>query len=806
MFSFLTNVSSSRFSFWKKLTCCVVLLLAGVACAESITSDALSNLNLGMPKFGLEDDIQVNADRMVADHEAQVVTLAGNVKVAFTDITLTCDNASYNYATGDIDAEGNVQIVSKSGGSWKGDSISFNHKTGEGLIGTGMLRLGQFAVLADSIARDEDGVAYSNNATITTCTNEMCDWHWSVTGTGRYKAQEFVELKDAVVRFWGIPIAWAPYYYRDFNTHYGWRIMPGYTSKWGAYLLTAYVYPIAGNVRDDHFLYGKTGVDLRTEYGVAVGQELTWRTYGGFLGEDTIQHGHFTAYLANHREDQKSRDRNWQSPYGDYRYTIGLNERLDFTPRDHFTFVGEYVSDSQFRSDYKELRLREISQPMTLANYEHRENAWATSLSAGGPLNKFYAGVQRLPEWRFDVVPQNVFGISKLYYESQSSVGWFRRQPAKNRGVYDPSFRYAPGNWAYYDSARIDTRHVLRRPFTIVDGLTLTPRLGWEGTYYSDSPDGDSYFRSLFEIGATLQARFWRDYEKYRHTITPYVDVMYVPGSHMDEDDVPYAFDRIDQAYEWNDRFASDGLTPKHRYTGVRLGTRNLWQKRGEENILTRYLDVDAYGIFVAQTQDHWVHWRNRDQPGRHHNRLTPATRVKDEKGLRVLGLDAVFSPTRKIDFMTDFQYDPEEGRLAFWDIGMRARWEKFTFYAGYLRRNHDMYDYYWTDTIKDSLVYGGFIHSLCDTVDWSVYARYNLEVGDLEEIGGFFQYSLDCISFRLNMEYLTSYETDDGYEHDSDFKVSFGVWLRAFPREEDHDWMSWGNLTNMRQLEDVKE
>ena len=97
----------------------------------------------------------------------------------------------------------------------------------------------------------------------------------------------------------------------------------------------------------------------------------------------------------------------------------------------------------------------------------------------------------------------------------------------------------------------------------------------------------------------------------------------------------------------------------------------------------------------------------------------------------------------------------------------------------------------------KDSVIYGGFIHHINDTFAWSLYVRYNIEDGDLEETGGFFQYNLDCIAFRLNVDYLTSYTTDDGWKHDSDFRVSLGLWLRAFPHDEDEDWMDWASLAD---------
>ncbi len=790
------------------------LLAAMAVQADSLSSDALSKMKFKKPKIDQSSDINVNADRMTANYDEGTTSLLGNVVITFSDITMTCDKATYNYTTGDIDAEGNIEIVSKSGGSWKGESISFNHKTGQGLVGTGLLRLGQFAVLADSLARDEDGIAYARNATVTTCTNEMSAWHWSVTGEGRFKSKEFLEMKNAVVRFCDIPVLWAPYYYRDLNTHYGWRVMPGYTSKWGAYLLTAYVYPIAGSIEDDGLLYGKTAVDLRSEYGVAVGQEFTWRTLGGLLGEDTVQRGSLSVYVARHGEDEDMKDDRdrayeqdleWQRPYGDYRYTIGLSERIDFTPRDHISVEAEYTSDSRFRTDYKELAVRKVSEPVGLANYEHRENTWVSSLAVGGPLNSFYPGTLRLPEFRLDTLPQNVFNIPKLYYESQTSIGFFERQAGKSKSATREKPSYKPGNWAYYESARLDTRHILRRPFELADGITLTPRMGWRGTYYADAPMDDSYFRSLFELGLALQARYWKDFDNYRHTFIPYLDFTCVPGSQTEVDEVPYAFDRLDQEYEWRDRYASDGLTPSHRYTGLRFGTRNLLQRRTKEDTLTRFLNFDLYGIYVFKTDDHWVRWKDRQQPGRD-NLKKKATRVRESDGLRVLGFDTIFSPTRNIDFVTDFQYDPEESRLAFWDIGVRARMKAFTFYVGYLSRDHELYDYYWTTMGQDAILYGGFVHSIWDTMDWSLYARYNVEWESLEEIGGYVQYNLDCVSFRLTTEYLPTYVAPDGDKFRPDLKVSLGAWLRAFPMDDDDDWMGWGNFAHMNKLKKPEE
>ena len=770
-------------------------LCAGAAPAAGLDASGLADrAGLDLSAFSAESPVEATADRMGADRATGALTLTGNVRIRFADATLRCDEASYNRLTGDVSARGDVRIDSASGGSWHGDRIDFNAKTGEGLVGTGLLRLGAFSVDAPGgVARDADGVFHGREVTLTTCANEQDAWHWSVTGTGRYKDREFVELRNAVGRVFGLPVVWMPYYYRDLNTRYGWRVTPGYTGKWGAYLSLGYVYPIAGGAEQDAFLYGKSQLDLRSERGVGAGQELTWCS-DGFLGEGTRQWGRLSLYYAYDTEDQGSEDLNWQSSYDHSRWSIGLTERLDFTPRDFLSITGETVSDSMFREDYNETGVRASSQPLGIANYEHRENAWVASLALMGPIDSFYAGTRRLPELRLDTLPRTLFGIPRLYYESQTAIGWLRRQPAKYDSTWDERFRWQPGNWAYYDTLRVDTRHILRRPFTLAEGITLTPRLGWRGTYYTDAPDGSSLFRSRFEIGATLQGRWWADFRNLRHTVIPYLDLSYVPASEDDPDDVPYAFDRLDQEYEWRDRFASDGLTPSHRYAGLRFGLRNLLQRRDREGILSTLLNADLYGVYVFQTQDHWVRWWHRDQPGRD-NLSRRARRVKEEDGLRVIGLNAAYAPFDDIEIATDIQFDPEESRLAFWDIALRYDLHPLTLYVGYLRRNHEIYDTYWADAVKDAVAYGGFIHKLSDLIEWSLYLRYNTEEADLEEIGGFVQYNLDCVALRVNLGYLPSYTTEDGWDHDSDFRISLGAWLRAFPHREDEEWMDWAHL-----------
>lgn len=782
--------------FWLPILLC--------SCAEFLCAVSLEQLPLSSFAPGADTPIAINADHMSADSRQGTVELKGNVQLRFSDVTVSADRATLNRDTGWVTAEGSVMIGSLSAGSWRGDSISFNHKTGEGLFSQGVLNAnvqnGSVTILSDGYTRDEKGVFHSGNISLTTCTNASHAWHWHMTGSGSYKHKEFFELNDVVPHFLGIPFFWMPYYYRDLNTHYGVRFMPGYSSKFGAYVRMGYVYPLVGVTDDPFFLYGKTYVDLRTKRGQGVGQELTW-------GTDTFnQWGRLSLYYA-YDNDNKVDDLhayNWQTSWESHRWSAKLVERLDFTPSDSFRLMSEYVSDAQFRYDYQETSLRDFSQPITIAFYEHRALAWSAGILGSGSLNSFYGGTRRLPELWLSSHAQEFFGIDKLYYESKTTGGWYDRRPAKFEDAIDIHYRWQLGNWSYYKAARFDTRQTLRRPFTLVDGVTFTPRASARFTGYSESADADrnkegELYRVYGEVGAELKFRFYSDFSQdWRHVLLPYIDWSYVPDISTSDDRTPYAFDQVERSYEWRDQFGIDGFAPPREYNGFKFGFRNLFQKR-KDGVRSTVLDFDAYGICVMDDEDETWRYYHRDQIG--DGFPHPLRTDKHETGLRVLGFDTAYTPTRDFALNTTLEYDPHEDQMAFLDIHARYMLSSVTLYTGFLYRDHSIYDYYWRDRVKDSVVYGGFIHEINDTLSWSGYIRYNTEATDLEEIGGFLQYNLDCLSFRFNLGFLPETTAEDGYVQDDDFRFSFTFFLRAFPQRDIPEWTTWGNLQVENEL-----
>ncbi len=762
------------------LLCGLFALAAATAANPTLVKSELLDL---IKTRQTASNVEMTADTLTGDQKTGWFELRKNAAVNFGLYTLHADRVRVNRGSGEIEAAGNVSIESKDSGSWKGDSIAFNYKTGEGLISDGTFRFSAFTVNMRNVKRSPLGVYTAEDLAITSCTNAPSAWHWHVSGAGEYEHEQYVKVTDAVPHFLGVPIGWMPWFYRDFANHYGLRLTPGYTSRWGAYLQSGYVYPIAGNAATPAELYGKTRVDYRTSRGLGAGQELTWR------GERYNLSGRLEFYWAHDLDlpDQKLYH-NWMSPMHEDRYRVALYNRADLTPRDSIRIHGEYVSDSEFRGDFLERYARRYAQPLNQASYEHRAADTASGLTVSGPLNAFYAGVQRLPEAWVSLMPVT-FGIPDLYYDADIRLGWLARQPGKYADA-EPQYRYTPGPWADYDTARLDMRQFIRRPFRLMEGVALTPRIGWRGTYYSDSdtPRSD-LFRSYFEFGALLSAEAYADYNSLRHTIRPYIDWAWIPKvTGLTEGD-NYAFDRADASYEWRDQFGQDGLYAPHEYHGLRLGLRNLLQDRALYTPRS-LIDWDLYAACVFQNgYDNWLYTGRDPQPA------GETVHEKRDTGWRLLGTRMAWNPSKTLTFNTTFEYDPENNAVALFDFHTRLNLSDFTVYAGYLSRDHDVYDYRWRDHLEDIIAYGGFIHRLSDAWGWSLYTRYNLDRNDLEEVGGFIQYSLDCITFRIVSSYMPSYIASDHTKYDSDFRIGFNVWLRERPSRSHEDWMTWGGM-----------
>lgn len=725
---------------------------------------------LPIPKGVGNEAVEIDAGTFEVDRKSGWVTAKDRVKIKTGDHELTADRVRLHQERGDVQASGNVVIRQQGFGTWSGSYIEYNYKTGKGLTGIGHVKAGPFKVYTEEVTRAEDGRFDGKNIQVTTCTNAPGEWHWCMRGDGRFKDNDYVEVFNAVPYLFGVPFAWLPYWYRDLDMHYGLRLMPGYTSKWGAYLLTGYVFDIyeAPGGKGPH-LYGSTSVDLRTKRGAAVGQNVYWdlKEFGK---------GRLDTYYARDLDPPNNReDRNWMSDVNEDRYRFRLFHQADPTPRDQFLLRGTIVSDSEMRSDFFEREDRGESIPMNFASWEHREHYAAFGVTASGPMNDFYAGFSRLPEGWLNIMPQPLaLGVN---YESQTRAGYLERQAAEYDAVR-PEFLYYPGEWAEYNTVRVDTAHRLTRPFKVADLLSVVPRAGYRGTYYSDAEAESDVYRHTADLGVELSLRATSEWaSNRRHIFEPYLDYSYQPTHETWDEDRGrgYAFDRYDRVYGWLDQFGMDGVWLPYDWHGLRGGFRNVIQTRTAKGGVRSLLDWDTF----AASQF------NAEGP-------------EDETGLRLLGTKIHYAPTEDVDLFGHGQWDVKNDTMAYVDLSAFYKVnEKIRFGGGYLARDHRLYDYGMSPVMewnraRDNLIYGGFTHVINDTWSWSPFVRYDLRANELDEVGAYLQYQLDCLVFQLRTSYRNGFDRIDGSERDDDFKVALLVWLRAQGKEPDDEWMRW--------------
>ena len=168
-------------------------------------------------------------------------------------------------------------------------------------------------------------------------------------------------------------------------------------------------------------------------------------------------------------------------------------------------------------------------------------------------LVDFFETVERLPDVKLSGLRQEV-GNTPVYYESESSVGWFKRAFSSTNSLFfltnytlNPNsmfFRTTNAAPSDYSAGRIDTFHQFTLPETFFGWLNVTPDVGGRLTYYSDV-DGpqihtNQQLRAIFNTGLDVSFKASRvysdaessllDVHELRHIVEPEIDYAYVPA------------------------------------------------------------------------------------------------------------------------------------------------------------------------------------------------------------------------------------------------------------------------------------
>lgn len=697
------------------------------------------------------------------------------------ELTVTADQVAADRQTGAFTATGGVRAVAK-----------------------------PFCLLSELVTRDTEGVyRFSDPTRVTTCSNETHKLHWSLDGEVQFASKRYVLLRNVWLKSYDIPLLWLPWWHKPLDTEYGLRVMPGYTSRWGAYVMTKYVYDIYGDPSDGLWFGGNTRFDMRMKNGLALGETVKWR-----LGE--FGTGQVKGYYAwDHDADRYDRHwddgrhwnyRNWGSTVPDGRYGVMFEHRWQATERDSVRAQFAVYSDSHFRRQFFRNSLLTIenqflSSQHNEAAWEHIESGWAAGLSVSGPLDDFYGGTGRLPELYVDLMPTRILD-TPVFYETESRVGYLSRNYAKY-GDRETDFVYArnPGIWADYEAFRFDTYHRFTAPFKVAEVLSVVPRLGYRGTFWSETgltqikgdrpcgETGDHPWRSIFEGGVTFSARGTGAVGAWRHVVEPYLDVLAQQAEFagLGAGSRPYVFDGLDASTDWLDQFAGRSRNLPYSWYGLTPGLRNVFYAVDDKGAIRRLLDFDFYAAFQFNHAEF-------TEGGPYHRLAKNPARPNYGKSLEVVpGFRVLWDPVRDVTLAFRAEYDSENNDVPYAAarLSVRSR-DDFKWYVEYSGRDHRLWDFssaaYDPDEMSDEdfnwldykFVEAGFEHDVCDALAWGPYLRWDCREGELDEVGSWFDIRTDCLGFRFLLGYENEVEMIDGSRHRDDFRCGFYIYLRA--------------------------
>lgn len=710
----------------------------GAGAAAGLGEDPLAGLDWNSSA----SPVSVNAREMNFDIKNQVMTLVGEAVIRRENVSLQADFIEWRKFDQIAIARSNV-VFRRGNMVWRGHEITYNFSNQYWKTGAFKAFIDPYFVTAAGAERISETEYLLRDAQLTSCTNAACHEHYVVQAREvSVKPGDRLLARGATFFLGDVPIFYSPVWRRILDDRYaGLSLRPGYASSMGVFLLSAYTWPLAPGLKTT------SHVDLRSSRGVAAGQDLDWHTLSGGAGGVEF-------YFAN---DLEAED-NYPDEYAagdveDNRYRARLHHQQPLTPEDYFLAELNYVADPYFIEDFFDGEYRRSAEPENYLNLGHTDEFLTAGLLARFRLNDFYTVVERLPEATLDINRREI-ADTDFYFESYNSAAFL------NKAWEDGSTEDD------YSVFRLDTQDTIYYPGRYFGFLSVVPRAGVRGTFYSEtiesrevqdvtaSVDSNGVLtattnstwltekqgadlRGLMELGLETSFKAFQTWatapspllDGLRHIVEPYFNYTFIPDPSIEPDEL-YQFDDVD---------ALD------RQNTLAFGVRNKLQTRRDQRPWD-LIDLDVNAVYNLDPEE-------------------------GNDNLETINLWTEITPVDFFKLNADGSYDTQESRLEtfntrfwyvedIWRLGVEHRYRVDS-----------------NDLISPML-------NWMPNALWLVeaYWRYEAQESQLEEQGYVVQRNLDCLSFRMGFRHMPAYTRDDGTEREEDYRIEFAIWVNAFP------------------------
>jgi lipopolysaccharide assembly outer membrane protein LptD (OstA) len=451
-----------------------------------------------------------------------IATATNGVMITYGNAVLTAQEVRANPATGEVIADGRVRIQ-QGEQVWASEHIRYNFKTFQ--MQAEQFRTGQAPMFAAGKGLNADVTNHTYVASDATITSEDIAQPLIKVRAKRIKIipNKKLEAHQATLYVGSVPIFYFPYYSRNLTEHAShYSFLPGYRTAFGPFLLATYTWWL------NEALDGAFHVDYRERRGPGVGPDLNYHL--GDWGSGTFK------YYYTHDSDGTDADQ-LGVPIPENRQRVYFTYEANPATNLYAKALVRYESDFAVVRDFFEGEYRSDPQPDSFLEVNKFWQNFSVDAYVQPRVNNFLETVERLPDIRLTGYRQQL-GATPFYYESESSVGYFKRVFAEDAGTNAPP----PG--PSYEAARADTYHQVLLPRTFFGWLNVTPRVGGRFTYYSEASGPgattDEQYRGVFNTGVEVSfkaSRVWPGVENrffevdgIRHIVEPSANYVFVPS------------------------------------------------------------------------------------------------------------------------------------------------------------------------------------------------------------------------------------------------------------------------------------
>jgi LPS-assembly protein len=164
-----------------------------------------------------EPEVNFSADRLIFEEESDTVTATGQVRMRRDGYWLSADEVVWVRPTGQVQARGNVRVVSPEGDIAYGDTVELTDTLRDGIVSNLLLVLEDGGRLAAVEARRDNGVTTLSRAAYSPCAvigTDGCPqdptWHITAVEVRHDPVRRRIYYRNATLNLFGTPIVPLP--------------------------------------------------------------------------------------------------------------------------------------------------------------------------------------------------------------------------------------------------------------------------------------------------------------------------------------------------------------------------------------------------------------------------------------------------------------------------------------------------------------------------------------------------------------------------------------------------------------------